>query len=86
MPYQADSSPALALREPFAEGNRDPANYDYANSARRLVVNYEQIDWDNLSEARHQTDLAKVTLVVEFVRELLQGGSGKEHSSLITGT
>jgi SWI/SNF-related matrix-associated actin-dependent regulator 1 of chromatin subfamily A len=33
--------------------------------------------WDNLAIARHETALAKVPLVVAFVKELFSGGSGK---------
>jgi SWI/SNF-related matrix-associated actin-dependent regulator 1 of chromatin subfamily A len=38
--------------------------------ARNLIADFEAVDWENLSIVRHQTALAKVPLVVEFVTEL----------------
>jgi SWI/SNF-related matrix-associated actin-dependent regulator 1 of chromatin subfamily A len=49
----------------------------FGTSAQKLKVNHDAIDWDNLSKTRHQTALAKVPLVTEFVTETLEGGGGK---------
>jgi SWI/SNF-related matrix-associated actin-dependent regulator 1 of chromatin subfamily A len=49
----------------------------FGNGVRKLKVDYEAIDWDNLSVARHQNALAKVPLVAEFVTEVLDGGESK---------
>jgi SWI/SNF-related matrix-associated actin-dependent regulator of chromatin subfamily A-like protein 1 len=59
------------------ERTRQPAKEEYTRAAKRLGVDYERIDWEHLSAARHQTALAKVPLVVEFVQEALESGSGK---------
>jgi SWI/SNF-related matrix-associated actin-dependent regulator 1 of chromatin subfamily A len=40
-------------------------------------VHYESINWDNLSIARHQTALATVPLVVEYVTQVLEGSPQK---------
>jgi SWI/SNF-related matrix-associated actin-dependent regulator 1 of chromatin subfamily A len=38
-----------------------------------LNVDYASIDWDNLSRVRHETALAKLPLVIDYVREMLEG-------------
>jgi SWI/SNF-related matrix-associated actin-dependent regulator of chromatin subfamily A-like protein 1 len=48
-----------------------------AYEAPHLRVNHEAIDWENLSVVRHETALAKVPLVVQYIRELVEGGAGK---------
>jgi hypothetical protein len=40
-------------------------------------VNHASIDWDNLSVVRHETGLAKLPLVIEYIREMLEGGTQK---------
>ena len=47
----------------------------YEKDARSLRFGGER--WENLAIARHQTALAKVPLVAEYIRELFRGGSGK---------
>ena len=42
-----------------------------------LWVNHTLIDWDNLSVVRHQTALAKLPLVIDYVTEMLEGGTQK---------
>jgi SWI/SNF-related matrix-associated actin-dependent regulator of chromatin subfamily A-like protein 1 len=49
----------------------------FKESAAKLNVDWDTIDWDNLSKVRHETALAKVGLVAEFVSECLEGGSTK---------
>ncbi len=51
---------------------------------------YNGEKWDNLALARHQTALAKVPLVVAFIKELFLNGSGKivlfaHHRDVIEG-
>jgi SWI/SNF-related matrix-associated actin-dependent regulator 1 of chromatin subfamily A len=46
-------------------------------SIRKLRVDPQQIDGDNLAIIRHQTAMAKVPLAAEFVREALEGGANK---------
>jgi SWI/SNF-related matrix-associated actin-dependent regulator 1 of chromatin subfamily A len=62
-----------AFKKIIGSRNGDP----FGVGARDLKVNYDAIDWDNLSIARHQTALAKVPLVAQFVTEVLEGGSKK---------
>ena len=42
-----------------------------------LHVNHAAIDWDNLSVVRHETALTKLPLVIDYVREMLEGGIEK---------
>ena len=48
-----------------------------AYEARFLKVNRGSINWDDLARVRHQTALAKVPLIVQFVTEVLEGGVQK---------
>ena len=43
----------------------------------RLHVNHEAIDWDDLAIVRHETALAKVPLILQYLEELLDGGVEK---------
>ena len=45
--------------------------------ARYLRVDSGAINWDDLSRVRHQTALAKVPLVVDYITEVLEGGVAK---------
>ena len=45
--------------------------------ARYLKVDHNAINWDDLARVRHQTALAKVPLVVQYVTEVLEGGVHK---------
>ena len=45
--------------------------------ARFLQINHDSINWDDLAVVRHQTALAKVPLVVQYVAEVLDGGVRK---------
>lgn len=49
----------------------------YAQDAKALRTDYTQINWDDLSRIRHQVALAKVPLVITFIKEALGGGSRK---------
>jgi SWI/SNF-related matrix-associated actin-dependent regulator 1 of chromatin subfamily A len=49
----------------------------FGTGVRKLKVDYEAVDWENLSVARHETALAKVPLVAEFATEILEGGESK---------
>jgi SWI/SNF-related matrix-associated actin-dependent regulator 1 of chromatin subfamily A len=42
-----------------------------------LEVDHAAIDWHNLSVVRHETALAKLPLVIDYVREMLEGGIEK---------
>jgi SWI/SNF-related matrix-associated actin-dependent regulator 1 of chromatin subfamily A len=58
--------------------------------ARYLRVDSDSINWDDLSRVRHQTALAKVPLVVDYVNEVLEGGAAKlvifgHHRDVIMG-
>jgi SWI/SNF-related matrix-associated actin-dependent regulator 1 of chromatin subfamily A len=76
-------SPTVAMRalvEKEREAFRRVAQQQsdqFRNSIRKLRVDPQQIDGDNLAIIRHQTALAKVPLVTEFVREALAGGTTK---------
>jgi SWI/SNF-related matrix-associated actin-dependent regulator of chromatin subfamily A-like protein 1 len=48
-----------------------------AYEARFLKVNHDSINWDDLARVRHQTALAKVPLIVQYVTEVLEGGVQK---------
>jgi hypothetical protein len=54
--------------------------------ARYLCVDSGSINWDDLSRVRHQTALAKVPLVVDYITEVLEGGVEKLVIYAITGT
>jgi SWI/SNF-related matrix-associated actin-dependent regulator of chromatin subfamily A-like protein 1 len=53
-----------------------PTGDGYQTSVKNLH-RYRGETRDNLAKARHETALAKVPLVAEYVRELFKGGSGK---------
>jgi SWI/SNF-related matrix-associated actin-dependent regulator 1 of chromatin subfamily A len=58
--------------------------------ARYLRVDSGAINWDDLSRVRHQTALAKVPLVVDYITEVLEGGVEKlvifaHHRDVIMG-
>jgi SWI/SNF-related matrix-associated actin-dependent regulator of chromatin subfamily A-like protein 1 len=48
-----------------------------AYEVRFLKVNHSSINWDDLARVRHQTALAKVPLIVQYVTEVLEGGVQK---------
>jgi SWI/SNF-related matrix-associated actin-dependent regulator 1 of chromatin subfamily A len=64
----------LAIFEKAAQQRQDE---QFRVSVQNLTVNPEQVAGDNLAVIRHQTALAKVPLVAEFVRETLDGGVSK---------
>jgi SWI/SNF-related matrix-associated actin-dependent regulator 1 of chromatin subfamily A len=49
----------------------------FRTGVQKLKVDYEAIDWENLSVARHETALVKVPLVAGFATEILEGGQSK---------
>jgi SWI/SNF-related matrix-associated actin-dependent regulator 1 of chromatin subfamily A len=59
---------------PIGEADQDGNNYQKRIKDLRR---FQGSKWDNLAVARHETALAKVPLVVAFIRELFATGSGK---------
>lgn len=69
--------------------DRGPVADGYRAGVKGLM-RFNGEKWDNLALARHQTALAKVPLVVAFIKELFLNGSGKivlfaHHRDVIEG-
>lgn len=62
--------PTLGMKEAL---RRERTAYELPH----LRVNHTAIDWDNLSVVRHETALAKLPLVIDYIREMLEGGVPK---------
>jgi SWI/SNF-related matrix-associated actin-dependent regulator 1 of chromatin subfamily A len=67
----------VELYPAFAEIKRTIKQELDAYEARFLKVNHSLINWDDLARVRHQTALAKVPLIVQYVTEVLEGGVQK---------
>jgi SNF2 family DNA or RNA helicase len=62
--------PTAGMKEAL---KRERSAYDLPH----LRVDHATIDWDNLGRVRHETALAKLPLVIDYLREMLEGGTRK---------
>ena len=73
---QAELSSFERWMETVSGTSGDPAVDGYKTGVKGLHL-FRGEQWSNLANARHQTALAKLPLIIEFVKELFGSGAGK---------